>query len=438
MKFRLCSWLSIILAISVNFLFPVSCALDVPAAQEKHYLIRAMASVVSIAVQGNLEERDGSAYSGDKFQTMGSGVVINSKGIILTNAHVVNASNVIVVSFNNGRKALGKIISSNNALDLAIIKVNLENIPQIKLADSNKLKIGDRVTAIGNPFGLHQTVTSGVISALHRSGVSRGISDYIQTDASINPGNSGGALINQRGELVGINTAILSPYLPGNIGIGFAIPINIADYIIKQIMEYGDVKPAMLGILGQNMSPELASLFHVGSNQQGVLITSISPNSGAEAAGLQPKDIILGLNNINIVAINQLQAEIHARRKNTKITLNIMRKNKILALPVNLKLHESDSGTTEKKSHNPFKGVEFIETAGVNIYGKTQNGLRVLQVNTGTQAWLSGLIPGDILEKINEKRIINIAELNQFISSNTEHCLLEVSRMGKPFFIALS
>ena len=231
-------------------------------------------------------------------QSAGSGVIVSANdGLVVTNHHVIKGADEVQVSLIDGRIFDAKVVGSDPELDVAVLKIKAKNLTEIHLADSNNLEVGDFVIAIGNPFGLGQTVTTGVVSALGRTGLGiEGYENFIQTDASINPGNSGGALVNLRGELVGINTAIIAPS-GGNVGIGFAIPINMANSSMQQILEHGEVKRGQIGVSIQDITPDLRKAFSLDNGQQGVLITGIAENSSAEKAGLKTGDVIVAVGN---------------------------------------------------------------------------------------------------------------------------------------------
>jgi len=231
-------------------------------------------------------------------QSLGSGVIIDAqKGYVITNNHVIDKADEITVTLRDGRKTTAKLVGKDKETDIALIRINSDNLSELPLANSDKLRVGDFVVAIGNPFGLGQTVTSGIVSALGRSGLGiEGYEDFIQTDASINPGNSGGALVNLRGELVGINTAIIAPS-GGNVGIGFAIPINMAHQVVRHLVEHGSVQRGVLGINVQDLTPELAVAFGLDSSTKGAVVSDVNRNSAAERADIRASDVIIAINN---------------------------------------------------------------------------------------------------------------------------------------------
>jgi Do/DeqQ family serine protease len=260
-------------------------------------------------------------------QSLGSGVVVDAKnGYVVTNNHVINKADKITVTLQDGQSFDAKLVGSDENTDIALIRIKDGHLVELPKGNSDLLRVGDFVVAIGSPFGLGQTVTSGIISALGRSSLGiEGYEDFIQTDASINPGNSGGALVNLQGELIGINTAIVGPS-GGNVGIGFAIPINLADQVISQIIQYGEIKRGQLGIQMQDLTPALASAFNI-KQRQGAVIAGIIPGSAAEKAGLQRGDVVIAVNGQTIESATKLRNRIALMRVGDLVSLDILRDN---------------------------------------------------------------------------------------------------------------
>lgn len=293
-----------------------------------------------------------------KFMALGSGVIIDAaKGYVVTNNHVVDNANSIKVQLSDGRKFDAKVVGKDPRSDIALIQIqDPKNLTAIKIADSDALRVGDYTVAIGNPFGLGETVTSGIVSALGRSGLNaENYENFIQTDAAINRGNSGGALVNLNGELIGINTAILAPD-GGNIGIGFAIPSNMVKNLTAQMVQYGQVKRGELGILGTELNSELAKAMKVDA-QRGAFVSQVMPNSSAAKAGIKAGDVITSLNGKPISSFAALRAEVGSMPIGSKVTLGLLRDGK----PVNVSLELQQSSQNQVDSSTIFSGIEGAE-----------------------------------------------------------------------------
>lgn len=288
--------------------------------------------------QGSDEGGDGGgAPAQEKFQALGAGVIIDAdKGYVVTNNHVVNDASKIQVQLNDGRKFDAKLIGKDPRSDIALVQlIDFKNLTAIKMADSDQLRVGDYTVAIGNPYGLGETATSGIVSALGRSGLNiENYENFIQTDAAINRGNSGGALVNLSGELIGINTAILAPD-GGNIGIGFAIPSNMVKNLTKQIVEFGQVKRGEIGILGTELTPELAKAMKIDA-QRGAFVSQVMPKSAAEKAGVKEGDVIVTMNGKALNSFASFRADISSQPVGTKMTLGLLRDGKPVTVTVTL------------------------------------------------------------------------------------------------------
>ena len=371
------------------------------------------------------------------FHAVGSGVIIDAKnGYILTNAHVVADAQLVTITLNDGHHYTAKIIGMDKPSDIALIQIKAKNLTAMPLGDSNELKVGDFVAAIGNPFGLSQTVTSGIVSALGRTTL--GIENYenfIQTDASINPGNSGGALIDMKGNLVGINTAILAPDR-GSIGIGFAIPSNMAKSVTQQLLEYGNVKRGVLGIGAQGITPELASAFNLPSTN-GAAVTQVIPNSAAAQAGILAGDILVSVNGNPIKTANDVVNTIAFLRVDSKININILRKGKPITVSVTLSDPKIRKLITAKL--DPFfydVGLKNLDILSP-VHGKVE-GVLVASVERDSNSWHADLRPGDVIISANQQKITNINQLKSVASLPGNELLLNVLRGPSAVFLIIN
>jgi len=338
-------------------------------------------------------------------QGLGSGVIVDAKhGYILTNNHVIQGADIITVTLRDGRQLDAKLVGTDPDTDVAVIKVQADNLVALPLANSDKLRVGDFVIAIGNPFGLGQTVTSGIVSALDRSGLGIGrFEDYIQTDASINPGNSGGALIDLRGHLVGINNAIYSR-TGSNIGIGFAIPINMAHEIMKQLIETGSIQRGRLGAQAQDLTPDLAQAFKLDANSKGAVVVKVIPNSPADKAGLKIGDVVRAVNQRPVNTADDLHNTIGLLRVGTDVTLTVLRNSqqKIIKATISkTKQITIDAG----KLHKRLNGAEFSNIVEDHpAYGQI-DGIMISRIKRNSPAAAAGLRKGDLIVKINRQTV---------------------------------
>lgn len=371
------------------------------------------------------------------FSSVASGVIVDAKnGYILTNAHVINDAQTITVTLADGRHYTAKIIGLDKASDIALLQIKAKNLIAAPLADSNKVKVGDFVAAIGNPFGLNQTVTSGIVSALGRTTLGiESFENFIQTDAPINPGNSGGALINLQGQLIGINTAILGPDR-GSIGIGFAIPANMAKSVMMQLIEYGDVRRGMLGVGVQDVSPELASAFNL-SNTSGAVVTQVLPNSPSQHAGMQVGDIITSISGVDIKNANDVVNSIGFMRVNSKVNINLLRNNKPITASVTLTDNKKRNELIEQT--DPFLyGVGLKDFTVLSpIHGNVE-GVLVTSVEEESKSWQSDLRPGDVITSANQQKIKNINELKSIAANAKNTLLLNVLRGPSAIFLVIN
>jgi len=359
-------------------------------------------------------------------QSLGSGVVVDARnGYVVTNHHVIEGAETITVTLRDGRQLKAKFIGSDPETDIAVIQVPATNLAVLTLADSDALRVGDFVVAIGNPFGLGQTVTSGIVSALGRSGLGiQGYENFIQTDASINPGNSGGALVNLRGELVGINTAILAPS-GGNVGIGFAIPSNMVRQLLEQLVRYGAIKRGRLGVTVQDLTPELSNAFSL-EPQQGAVIAQVTPNSAADRAGLKAGDVVTVINDKPIHSSNELRNIIGLLPVGETVNLTILRAGKPMTIKTVVGAFTPASVTG--KTINPrLAGAVFKEIGpGSPGYGQVE-GVLVDKVERGSPAERVGLRRNDVIIGVNRQAVNDPQVLQQLVTKGSP-LLLNIQR----------
>jgi len=371
-----------------------------------------------------------------KTQSLGSGVVIDSgRGLVITNNHVVANADQITVKLNDGRTFEAELVGADPDTDVALLKIPAENLDPIPLADSDVLKVGDFVIAIGNPFGLEHTVTAGIVSALARSGLGiGGYEDYIQTDASINPGNSGGALVNLRGELVGINTAIFSRS-GGNIGIGFAIPVNMARAVAEQLLEHGEVQRGFIGAMMQDLDPALADAFGV-TTRKGAVLVDIAPDSPAEKAGLKPGDVIVGVNGKPVDNAADVRNRVGLMRVGEEVELEILRNGK--RRQITTTIAERDSAQAGAGIHNPrLAGATFGEIDERHpLYGRVR-GVMVVELERGSKPWSAGLRAGDIIMSVNRQPVENLDDFLALVNRHKGALLFQVRRGNGAAFMVI-
>ncbi len=384
-----------------------------------------------------------------KEQSLGSGVVVAPDGLIVTNNHVVEQSDEIRVILYDKRSFKARVIGSDPKTDIAIIKIDAKGLQTIPWSDSDRLQVGEFVLAIGNPFGLSHTVTMGIISAVGRADV--GISDYedfIQTDAAINPGNSGGPLVNTRGELIGINTAIFSR-TGGYQGIGFAVPSNMVRSVIDQLLKEGKVTRGWLGVSIQELTPELAQKFGL-SAPEGALISDVMKGSPAHRAGVLRGDIITRFNGKRLRDVASLRNLVAQTRIGSEVELIILRKGKEYSVRVKIVEMPSDPSDYTPSSGKATEGVETA-LSGVAVIDITQavakqlglsadeKGVVVMKIEQGSIADLSGLREGDLIQEIDRQKVGNLSDFNRIVSrlKGNEQILLFINRGGKKFYLTL-
>ncbi len=365
---------------------------------------------------------------------VGSGIIIDAqKGYIATNAHVIKDAKTIIITLKNGEKYLGTPIGQDTGFDVAVIQIKAENLSALPYANSNNQKVGEVVAAIGSPFGLQQTVTSGVISALNRDTPQiEGFQSFIQTDAPINPGNSGGALVNKQGQLVGMNTALIAP-IDANIGIGFAIPSNMVKSICDQLIKYGKVERGMLGVMAQNLTPDLIKSLNL-KQDHGVIITQVVPNSPAKKAGLETDDIIISVNGDQVRNAQQLQNTMALTRPGTKITMTVITKDKTHRLTATV----ADPKKAKTERIIPFlSGIRLQDFNELEDTGMNVKGIIITAMKDNSSAAMAGLQPGDVIISVNNQATPNLIAFRQAIKNQKSNLLLKISRDNSTLYIVL-
>jgi Do/DeqQ family serine protease len=430
-RFRSMPWLGRLFAAALVTAVPLaSHAASLPAAVDGQpmpslapMLSRVTPAVVNIASKTRVQVRD--AYFSDPMmrqffglpttprerveQSLGSGVIVDAaKGYVLTNNHVVGGADDITVTLQDGRNVKAKLIGTDPDTDVAVIQIHADHLQALPLADSAQLRVGDYVVAVGDPFGLGQTVTAGIVSALGRSGLGgSGYQDFIQTDASINPGNSGGALVNLRGELVGINTMIFSPS-GGNVGIGFAIPTDLTSEVMKQLIANGKVQRGSLGVQTQSITPRIAQVLKLKS-RDGVVVTGVSDGSAAETAGLQPGDVLTSINGKPLHNVQELRNAEGLLPLGSQVQLGVLRDGQPQQVKASLtpeKLQGIDGGTLDPR----LAGVSFSELDQTQR-GQGWFGVVIRTVQPGSRAAAAGLQAGTVLIGIGNQRITSLRML---------------------------
>ena len=407
---------------------------------------RVAPAVVNIATRGSMEVPYSNPFLDDPFlrrffdlpeempqqrrrptQSAGSGVIVDAeKGHVLTNAHVLQGAEEIEVTLQDNRTFTAEVIGTDPASDVALLKIEPDNLTDMPIADSNAAEVGDFVVAIGNPFGLGHTVTSGIVSALGRQGINPdGYEDFIQTDASINPGNSGGALVDLRGQLIGINSAILSRS-GGNIGIGFAIPSNMARSIMDQLLEFGEVRRGLLGVNIFTITPDIAEAYGV-KEQKGALVSQVLPDSAAEKAGIQAGDVIVSVDGKSVESGNELRNAIGLKRSGEKVAIELIREGKKQRVTASLGEQQAAAQVAAADIHDGLRGAELENLDESSPRFQGQPGVLVANVAPGSPAAQSGLRPGDIIVAVNRQRVSNTRELQQ-AAEGSPSILLNVRR----------
>jgi Do/DeqQ family serine protease len=402
---------------------------------------RVSAAVVNIATRGTIKEKPGqrnpllddpffrrffdvppdSRPRERQFQSAGSGVIVDAKnGYIITNHHVVENASEITVTLLDNRSFSAKVVGSDEGADIAVLQAKQPNLVAMALGDSAKLEVGDYVVAIGNPFGLQHTVTAGIVSALGRTGINPdGYEDFIQTDASINPGNSGGALVNLRGELVGINSAILSGS-GGNIGIGFAIPVNMAKGVMEQLIKYGQVKRGVLGVNIYDVTPDVAKEYGLNEAASGALVAGVAQGSAAEHAGIKTGDIIVSINGTPIKGATELRNTIGMQRVGDQVEIGLLRDGKPLKVSALVAEHSESEAANAVDVHRGLEGADLADAPDAA-------GVLVRAVQDGSPAARAGLHANDVIVAVGRSPVATLKSFRD-VAKGASFLLLNVKR----------
>jgi serine protease Do/serine protease DegQ len=366
-------------------------------------------------------------------RSVGSGVVVDAaRGYVVTNNHVIDRADEIRVTLSDGRSLPAKLVGADPDVDLAVLQVAAEGLTGITFADSSKVQVGDFVVAIGNPFGLGQTVTSGIVSALGRSGLSiEGYEDFIQTDASINPGNSGGALVNLRGELTGINTAIYAPN-GGNVGIGFAIPANMVRTIMDQLVRFGEVRRGHVGLEVQELNDELARALGTDRRAGGVVVVDVEPDSAAARAGFVAGDVIVRIGDRAITRAGDYYAQLAVTMVGDALPVVVRRDGRERSLRLELAADSHERVAGERLS-SLLTGTQLGNHRGERDQA---SGVEMLAIDRRSRAWLVGLRPGDVIVAANEQPVTTLANLRA-ATRDARSLLLRIWRDGQFYFVTL-
>ncbi len=385
-------------------------------------------AVVNVKTQSTVQYRNplyeffyGDRYQGDEEPVtgIGSGVIITADGYIVTNNHVIENSDKVSVTLNDKREFTAKLIGTDHSTDLALLKIDAEGLPMIAFGNSDVLKIGEWVLAVGNPFNISSTVTAGIVSAKGRSmdiiSDSYKIESFIQTDASVNRGNSGGALVNLRGEMVGINTAIVSP-TGGNVGISFAIPSSIVQKVVKDLIEFGTVQRAIMGVQIQDITAELAKDKGL-DLLEGVYVAEVNENSAAKDAGIESGDVITQINGVSVKSPSELQEMVGRYRPGDKITVNLKRKDKTKQITVTLRNLQGDTGIVKAGTSETILGAKVVnldeqEKSKLGI----KYGVKVTELQEG-KLKAEGVRPGFIITQVNNQPVYTVADLEKIFKS---------------------
>ncbi len=407
---------------------------------------RVTPAVVNVAVKTKLDMEDNPLFKDPKFRrffdlpdkmppqersSVGSGVIIDAaKGYILTNHHVIDEATDIVITLKDKRTFTAKVIGGDKDTDIALLQVEAKNLTALTMGDTTTMRVGDYVVAVGNPFGLGQTVTSGIVSALGRSSLGiEGYEDFIQTDASINPGNSGGALVNLKGELIGINTAIIGP-TGGNVGVGFAVPTTMVKSVMNQLIAYGEVRRGQIGVQIADLTPELAKNLGI-DRVEGALINSVVKGSPAEGAGLKAGDIAIELDGKPLKGSADLRNRIGMMTLGTTVNVSVLREG--AKKDFKLTIGKPAQQIIEAKAEN--RPALLGATFGNTDAGDKLKGVRVTDVERGSPAFQANLRPGDVIVAVNRKNVANVEEFTLAMKESDRQTALFIKRGAEDILV---